>query len=54
MHIRISRKEAKESRLYLSVLDPGYDPATMRECQDLIQESTELMLVFGAILRKTE
>lgn len=54
MHLRISRKEAKESRYWLRLLDTGDDPAVARECQTLIQESTELMNIFGAILKKTE
>src|SRR5262245_15788441 len=38
MHIRISRKEAKESRYWLRLLDAGEDPAVTTECQALIQE----------------
>ena len=54
MHIRISRKEAKESRYWLRLVDTDDDPAVANECQALIQESTELMNIFGAILKKTE
>ena len=53
MRIRISRKEAKESRFWLRLLDLNDDPATVKECQALIQESTELMNIFGAILKKS-
>ena len=53
MHIRISRKEAKESRFWLRLLETGDDPSTDKECLCLIQESTELMNIFGAILKKS-
>ena len=53
MHIRISRKEAKETRFWLRLLDTGDDPTAANECQGLIQESTELMNIFGAILKKS-
>jgi four helix bundle protein len=52
MRLRISRKEAKESRYWLRLLDTGEDPAAAAECRALIQESTELMNIFGAILKK--
>ena len=54
MRIRISRKEAKESTYWLRLLDvgPGADAATERD--DLVQESTELMKILGAILHKSE
>lgn len=49
MRIKISRKEAKESRLWLRLIkdDSGNG-------MKLAQEATELMNIFGAILRKTE
>lgn len=53
MRIKISRKEAKESRYWLRLLflpDDGLD--TVR--QNLTTEATELMNIFGAILRKSE
>jgi four helix bundle protein len=53
MRLRISRKEAKEARFWLRLLDTGEDAAAAKECQNLIQESTELMNIFGAILKKT-
>jgi four helix bundle protein len=52
--IKISRKESKESVYYLRLLDTGdRDDAELRR-QTLVQESTELMKIFGAILRKSE
>jgi four helix bundle protein len=52
--IRISRKESKESRYWLRLLDSGADPRLDAERERLIQESTELMRIFGAILHKSE
>ena len=46
MRIKISRKEAKESRYWLRLLNVPVD--------DLIQEVTELMKIFGAILEKSK
>jgi len=52
MRIKICRKEAKESRYWLRLLDTGDDPGHEDERQRLVQESTELMNIFGAILQK--
>jgi len=54
MRIRISRKESKESRYFLRLLDTQDGPALDAERNELVQESTELMSIFGAILRKSE
>ena len=54
MRIRICRKEAKESRYWLRLIETGDDPA-LKKCRDhLVQEATELTSIFGAILRKSE
>jgi len=53
MHIKISRKEAKESAYWLRLVDVGDDDATRNEQGLLVQEARELMSIFGAILRKT-
>lgn len=53
MRIKICRKEAKESRYWLRLLRVP----TEKEAQEqsaLIQEATELTLIFGAILQKTK
>jgi four helix bundle protein len=53
LHIKISRKEAKESRYWLRLLDidnEGLD----KERHNLVKEAQELMNIFGAILRKSE
>jgi four helix bundle protein len=48
--IKICRKEAKESRLWLRLLDTNEQSEARRT--SLIQEATELMKIFGAILEK--
>ncbi len=52
MRIRISRKESKETRYWLRLLDTQDDTAMGAERNNLVQESTELMHIFGAILKK--
>ena len=54
MHIRISRKESKESRLFLRLLFTNDRPDLEMERNRLEQEATELMNIFGAILRKSQ
>src|SRR4051794_23515506 len=52
--VRISRKEAKESRYFLRLVDTGPDANIHTECAALQQEATELMKIPGAIVRKAE
>jgi four helix bundle protein len=54
MRIKISRKEAKESRYWLRLLDVGPGPSVSHERDALVQESKELMHILGSILTKTE
>jgi four helix bundle protein len=54
MRIRISRKESKESVYWLRLVDTGDASGAEDERSKLIQEGTELMKIFGAILRKCE
>lgn len=54
MRIKISRKESKECRYWLRLLDLDNSPALESKRSELIQESTELMKIFGAILKKSE
>jgi len=53
-HIRVSRKEAKESRYWLRLLDTADDAAIEGARDELVKESVELTNIFGAILRKSE
>src|SRR5215204_2275576 len=38
LRLRIARREAKETRLWLRLIDAGSDEATQRECAALVQE----------------
>jgi four helix bundle protein len=51
MRIKICRKEAKESRYWLQLSEPGEIRNEDRK-KSLIQESTELTKIFGSILEK--
>ena len=54
MRIKICRKEAKESRYWLRLIDISGNGEYEEERKALIQEATELMNIFGSILRKSE
>ena len=54
MRIKISRKEAKESRYWLRLLDTAERESSEGTRGSLIREATELMNIFAAILRKSE
>jgi len=54
MRVRISRKESKESCYWLRLVYTGNSPVVEAERTALIQESNELMKIFGAIVRKFE
>lgn len=54
MRIKISRKEAKESRYWLRLLDTAQQESSERTREALVREATELMNIFGAIVRKSE
>ena len=53
MRVKICRKEAKESRYWLRLMElQGKDPEKKREA--LINEATELMKIFGPIIEKVK
>lgn len=54
MRNKICRKEAKESRYWLRLIDTENDDRIEKERSELIGEATELMNIFGSILRKCE
>jgi len=54
MRSKISRKETKESRYWLQLLDTKGDANLDKERNLLITESTELLNIFGSIIRKLE
>jgi four helix bundle protein len=51
MKVRICRKEAKESKFWLRLVDTENNEILESERIKLIQESHELMLIFGSILK---
>jgi four helix bundle protein len=54
MRIKICRKEAKESRYWLEIIDTDDNLIQDKERKDLAKEATELMNIFGAILQKSQ
>jgi len=54
MRIKICRKEAKESRYWLRLIDTNQDSELEENRRSLVEESTELMNIFGAILQKSK
>jgi len=53
MRIKICRKEAKESRYWLNLIETS-DIEHEKERKNLIQEALELTNIFGSILRRTK
>jgi four helix bundle protein len=53
LRIKICRKEAKESRYWLRLIEAA-DETRASERDALVQEAQELMNIFGAIVRKSE
>ncbi len=54
MRIKICRKEAKESRYWLRLIDTYDNKELENDRSYLVNESTELMNIFGAILNKSK
>jgi len=52
--IKICRKEAKESRLWLRLCDTGENKELKGEQKELIQEAIELTKIFSSILEKSK
>jgi four helix bundle protein len=53
LRAKISRKEVKESRYWLNLVDTNGNAVLEHERKRLIQEATELMNIFGSIIRKS-
>ena len=53
MRVKICRKEAKESRYWLRLIEVRKEDAEKRR-QSLINEATELMKIFGSIVEKVK
>lgn len=54
MRVKISRKEVKESRFWLGLIDVSGNSDLERTKRVLAEEATELMMIFGSIIRKSE
>jgi four helix bundle protein len=54
MRVKICRKEAKESRLFLRLVDAGLAKATLAVREELATEARELTLIFSSIISKNE
>lgn len=52
MKLRICRKESKESKFWLRLIDTDSKQELETEKMNLITEANELMLIFGSILQK--
>jgi len=52
MRVKICRKEAKESRLFLRLIDTGLAKATLSARDKLANEARELTLIFSSIISK--
>lgn len=52
--IKICKKEAKESRLWLRLIEVGDNKNLEIERKRLLKEATELMKIFGSIIEKSK
>ena len=53
MRAKICRKEAKESRLFLRLIDAGLTKSTTTKRDQLAAEARELTLIFSVIISKS-
>ena len=53
MHVKICRKEAKESRLFLRLIDAGLAKSNLVARETLAAEARELTLIFSSIISKS-
>lgn len=54
LRIKICGKEAKETIFWLNLIQVNNNDKLEKVKQELIQEATELMMIFGSIFRKSE
>ena len=54
MRVKICRKEAKESRLFLRLIDAGLAKTTLAARDKLADEARQLTLIFSSIISKNE
>ena len=53
MHVKICRKEAKESRPFLRLIDAGLAKSNVVARETLATEARELTLIFSSIISKS-
>lgn len=53
LRVRISRKEAKEARYWLKLIDSGSNTDLQKEQSRLDQEATELLKILSSIISKS-
>ena len=53
MRVKICRKEAKESRLFLRLVDAGFAKNNVVASETLATEARELTLIFSSIISKS-
>jgi len=54
MHIRISRKESKESKFWIRLIKDTGNAENIIEADRLINEANELLKIFSAIIEKSK
>ena len=54
LRVKIARKEAKESRLWLRLCEAGENPSSQQEPQALMAKAVELVKIFRSIVGKTK
>ncbi len=54
MRVKICRKEAKESRLFLRLVDTGLTKNNIAGRDGLANEARELTLIFASVISKGE
>jgi len=54
MRVKICRKEVKESRYWLALLDNEDNQSLKKESQNLQDEATELLKAFSSIIQKSD
>ena len=52
--VKICRKESKETTYWLKLIDVGSDANLEKERQELFNEATEIMKIFGSIIEKSK
>ena len=52
--IKLCRKEAKESRFWIELMDTEHDDTLNKLKNSLANETTELMKIFGSIVTKSQ